>query len=102
MKIETAIDIFEDNFTVIDTHGHYSEEEECEAVSMAIKALKQIEPRMVVYESDGYADGNPVFDIAYCPNCDYAFEQGVVPWGSPFCPNCGQALAWKRLEEDRE
>ena len=38
---ELAIDIFEDNFTVIDTHGHYTEEEECLAIDMAIKALEQ-------------------------------------------------------------
>ena len=41
---ELAIDIFEDNFTVIDTHGHYTDEEENLAIEMAIEALKE-EPR---------------------------------------------------------
>lgn len=27
MTIEQAIDIFDDNYTVIDTHGHYTDEE---------------------------------------------------------------------------
>ena len=67
------------------------------ALDMAIEALKA-EPCMVNYESDGYADGNPVFDIATCPKCGYAFEEGCIPWGAPFCPNCGQALKWEGEE----
>lgn len=36
---EKAIDIFDDNFTVINTHGHYTDEEVEQARQMAIKAL---------------------------------------------------------------
>ena len=41
MTREEAIDIFEDNFTVLNTHGHYTEDEEAEAITMAMKALEQ-------------------------------------------------------------
>ena len=41
MTREDALDIFEDNFTVLNTHGHYTEAEEAEAITMAIKALEQ-------------------------------------------------------------
>ena len=41
MTSEKAIDIIDDNFTVIDTHGHFSDEEVEEARQMAIKALEQ-------------------------------------------------------------
>ena len=41
MTREEAIDILDDNFTVIDTHGHYSEEEVDQTLDMAIKALEQ-------------------------------------------------------------
>ena len=41
MTINEAIDLFEDNFTYIETHGHYSEKEEAQAYTMAIEALKQ-------------------------------------------------------------
>ena len=41
MTREEAIDILDDNFTVIDTHGHFSDEEVEEARQMAIKSLEQ-------------------------------------------------------------
>ena len=40
MKREKAIDIFEDNFTVLNTHDHYSQEEEVEAKETAIRSLE--------------------------------------------------------------
>ena len=41
MTREEAIDVFDDNFTVIETHGHYTDEEIEQARQMAIKALEQ-------------------------------------------------------------
>lgn len=41
MTREEAIDILDDNFTVIDTHGHYTDEEVEQARQMAIEALGQ-------------------------------------------------------------
>jgi len=52
-------------------------------------------PMPVNYESDGYADGNPVYDMAYCPLCNYEFEEGKEPWGRKYCPECGQSLKWE-------
>lgn len=40
MTIEQAIDIFNDNYTVIYTHGHYTDEEEEQARVKAIKSLE--------------------------------------------------------------
>lgn len=54
-----------------------------------------LEPQKLNYESDGDADGFPVYDIARRPNCEYEFEEGCVPWGAQFCPNCGQPLKWE-------
>ena len=31
-------------------------------------------PLELDHTSDGYPDGYPVYDIAFCPNCDRAFE----------------------------
>lgn len=39
MTNKDAIDFFEDNFVVINSHGHNTEEEENEAVNMAINAF---------------------------------------------------------------
>jgi len=65
--------------------------------------LEQIEklksPREVIYEGDGYADGEMVYDMARCPNCDFCYEESDTIWGLPYCPNCGQALKWDEVEE---
>lgn len=65
-----------------------------------LKTLKELKeyriPKMVIYEGDGYADGEMVYDYAYCPNCNHEFEDGNENWeDASFCPNCGQALRWE-------
>ena len=40
MTREEAIDIFEDNFTVLNIYSHYTVKEENEAIELAISALK--------------------------------------------------------------
>lgn len=68
----------------------------------ADEIARRTEPKMVFYESDGYADGAPVYDYATCPNCEYAYEEGDKDWGEPFCPHCGQALEWYPEEDEEE
>ena len=58
---------------------------------------KREEPQDVRYESDGYADGKPVYDMAYCPNCDREFEEDDIVWGCKYCPDCGQRLNWMEV-----
>lgn len=70
-----------------------------DAIRHGIPFDELTEPRMVIYESDGYADGAPVYDMAICPACNYRYEDYESAWGESFCPNCGQALIWKREEE---
>ena len=52
------------------------------------------EPRGVIYSGNGYADGREVYDLANCPACNFAYEEGDKDWGEPFCPHCGQRLEW--------
>jgi len=42
-----------------------------------------------IAESDGYADGYPVYDMWYCSNCDYCFEEYDEMPPYKYCPNCG-------------
>ena len=72
------------------------------ACKEAIKAVEKTEPRPVIYEWDGYADGGPVYDMAICPACDHRFEDYESAWGEPFCPHCGQALKWDPEEDEEE
>ena len=51
--------------------------------------------KLVRYEGDGYADGYLVYDMAYCPECNYEFEDGCETWECTYCPNCGQRLKWE-------
>ena len=61
-----------------------------------LKSLKEKEePRAVRYEGDGYADGEMVYDAAFCPNCEHEFEEDSENWECEFCPNCGQRLRWE-------
>ena len=61
-----------------------------------LKSLKgKDEPRAVRYEGDGYADGEMVYDYAFCPSCEHETEVDSENWGCDFCPNCGQRLRWE-------
>ena len=41
-------------------------------------------------EGDGYADGEMVYDVWHCSNCDYTVDEGDnEPPQYNFCPNCG-------------
>lgn len=47
-----------------------------------------------VGEADGYADGELVFDVWYCDNCNYCIDDGTDdPKMLPnYCPNCGAKM----------
>lgn len=55
-------------------------------------------PQLVRLEYDGYADGRPVYDTAYCQNCGNEFELDTITWGCKYCPECGQRLDWEGAE----
>ena len=38
-------------------------------------------------------------ETAYCPSCEWGFEEYSDIWGEPFCPHCGQALDWETESE---
>ena len=64
------------------------------------KILERESPQPIVTESDGYADGYPVWEF-YCPNCDYSLGEVDDP-RMPYCPACGQALDWSAFSELEE
>lgn len=58
-------------------------------------------PKKPYYEADGYANGIPVYDMAYCPNCNNLFEEYENNgWGENYCHNCGQRLDWSVDENE--
>ena len=58
---------------------------EAEALEKGIEAIKRTIPKEVLYSYDGYFNGEPVVDMASCPNCGHDFEQGDETWESKFC-----------------
>ena len=43
-------------------------------------------------EYDGYADGNPVYDMWYCSECGCYFEEWDEKPTYNYCPNCGAKM----------
>lgn len=65
--------------------------ESIECSDLAEKAT----PKKLIYEGDGYVDGELVYDTAFCPNCNNIFEYDSWNWKDPYCPKCGQDLDWE-------
>lgn len=58
-----------------------------------VEAIPIVHARWVG-ESDGYADGLPVYDVWRCDECGYTIDDGtddpdLLP---AFCPNCGSNM----------
>lgn len=91
--VETLLAVQHDQQQEINTLRSYKLD--CDAAMEEFKRLKdKATPKEVFYESDGYADGAPVYDMAKCPNCDNLFEDSDDDWEVDYCPSCGQALKW--------
>lgn len=43
MTIEELYDLFDDNYTVLNTHGHYTDTDECKAVEMVLDVIKELQ-----------------------------------------------------------
>lgn len=59
-------------------------------------------PLTPILEGDGYADGNMVYDIAFCPTCgtELTESDNDLLWKLPYCPYCGQKLNWDFLKDE--
>lgn len=72
------------------------------AVLVAVKLLEKVPAADVapvrhghwIGEGDGYADGELVFDVWHCSECDYCIDDGtddpdLLP---KYCPGCGALM----------
>lgn len=77
-------------------HSLYNWEEMMEVRDMAIKALEKQIPVTPNILGDGYADGEIVYDMYNCPNCNKSYELDYEKYS--YCPNCGQAIDWSEKQ----
>lgn len=63
----------------------------CGGFVSGCKHFKEEKKGCWVGEADGYADGELVYDVWYCDNCNYCIDDGTDdPEMLPnYCPNCG-------------
>ena len=72
--------------------------------AVIIAVLKQADSseqnsQKLIYEGDGYYNGELVYDTAICPRCNRHFDiNDEEEYG--YCPSCGQKLDWSIDDED--
>lgn len=80
---------FKENINKIEEFSNKYKQATADALQELVDLRK---PKKLHYEYDGYADGYPVYDMAYCPNCGRFFEVDGEHFKN--CPDCTQALDW--------
>ena len=66
------------------------DEEDIYLIKVIVK--KEI-PKKPFFESDGCADGYPVYDTLICPRCGHNYETEFDHYN--YCPHCGQRIDWE-------
>lgn len=94
MKIEEAIKILQVAKAEIEWSAPLDYQD---AIDMAIEALEKQMPKEPILEGDGYADGEMVYDIWYCPRCDMDYDAEYEK--HDHCPVCGQKILWEEESE---
>lgn len=56
-----------------------------------VDAVEVVHGRWIPLEYDGYADGNPVWDLWECSECrdEHSGDEDTL---TPYCPNCGARM----------
>ena len=62
----------------------------CEAFDLSVQALEKQIPLKPQLESDGYSDGELVYDTWICPKCGKDYEIDCHDYKC--CPECGQRI----------
>ena len=67
-----------------------SETPNSESLVLAIQAIEKQIPLKPQLESDGYSDGELVYDTWICPKCGEDYEIDFHDY--KYCPECGQRI----------
>ena len=62
----------------------------------AVEAAPVVHGEWIGTQYDGYADGNPVYDLWECSECREEFEYEGDPPPFAYCPYCGVKMDGER------
>ena len=81
------------NVITMATHSdYYKKDRDDEDIDLIRAIVKKEIPKKPYFESDGYADGYPVYDKWICPRCGHNYEVDSDKFD--YCPKCGQRIDW--------
>lgn len=74
----------------------YSKKRYGRDIALIASIVEKEIPKKPYFESDGYADGYPVYDTWICPRCGHDYEVDSDKFD--YCPKCGQRIDWSDEE----
>ena len=89
MKPEEALDILKRMRIALVT-GRVDGIRVLEPLNIAVEATEKQIPLKPQLESDGYSDGELVYDTWICPKCGEDYEIDCHDY--KYCPECGQRI----------
>ena len=82
--------------TLAHTSDYYNKDRDDHDIDLIKAIVKKEIPKKPYFESDGYADGYPVYDTWACPRCGEHYEVECDHYD--YCPKCGQRIDWSEKE----
>lgn len=82
--------------TLATLSDYYNKDRDDQDIYLIRAIVKKEIAKKPFFESDGYADGYPVYDTWICPRCGEHYEIECDHYD--YCPKCGQRLDWSEEE----
>lgn len=98
--LETIIELEKRKFTIEDLQEYMKFEDELVNKNFTFRSVieareKQI-PKNPYIWGDGYYNGELIFDMYDCPNCEKSYEIEFDKYD--YCPSCGQKIDWSEAD----
>ena len=95
-EVESIKDALVNVITLATHSDYYNKDRDDQDIDLISEIVKKEIPKKPFFESDGYADGYPVYDTWICPRCGHNYEVDSDKFD--YCPKCGQRLDWSEEE----
>ena len=90
-KYKYAVNYIDEIYKLDNWLGCYAEVLDVVEEAPTVEAVEVVHGRWIPLEYDGYADGNPVWDLWECSECqeEHSGDEDTL---TPYCPNCGAKM----------